>query len=81
MFTSLLTSLILNIVNIDTLNIEQISHFITVLKFLTLNRQFLAAINITNKNSQNEFFFFFFAITKICVAMRLADGGTRMGGI
>ena len=33
-----LTSLILNIVNIDILNIEQFSHIILVLKLLALNR-------------------------------------------
>ena len=33
-----LTSLIVNIVNIDILNIEQLSHIILVLKLLTLNR-------------------------------------------
>ena len=36
--TTLLTSLILNIVNIDILNIEQVSRIILVLKLLTLNR-------------------------------------------
>ena len=36
--TTLLTSLILNIVNIDIVNIEQLSHLILALKLLTLNR-------------------------------------------
>ena len=36
--TTSLTSVILNIVNIDILNIEQLSHIILVLKLLTLNR-------------------------------------------
>ena len=35
--TTPLTSLILNIVKIDILNIEQLSHLILVLKLLTLN--------------------------------------------
>ena len=36
--TRSLTSLILNIVNIDIFNIEQLSHFILVLKVLTLSK-------------------------------------------
>ena len=36
--TTPLTLLTLNIVNIDTLNIKQLSHVILVLKLLTLNR-------------------------------------------
>ena len=36
--TTPLTSLILNIVNIDTLNIKQLSHVLLVLKLLILNR-------------------------------------------
>ena len=36
--TTPLTSLILNIVNIDTLNIKQRSHVLLVLKLLILNR-------------------------------------------
>ena len=36
--TTPLTSLILNIVNIDILNIELLSHVILMLKLLTLNR-------------------------------------------
>ena len=77
--TTPLISLILNIVNIVIINIEQLSHIIIVLKFLTLKRQFLAATNITK--TLKIFFPFKFAITKICVAMRLAGDRTRMGGI
>ena len=36
--TTPLTTLILNIVNINVLNIEQLLHIILVLKLLTLNR-------------------------------------------
>ena len=37
---------------------------------------------MTNKASENKIFFpFNFAITKICVVIRLAEDGTRMGGI
>ena len=74
--TTPLTSLILIIVYI--LSIEQLSR----LKLLTLNRYFLGGTtDITNKNSQNKIFPFNFAFTKICVAIRLEEGGTRMGGI
>ena len=78
-----LASLILNIVNIDIVNIEQLSLLILVPKLLTLNWYFLARKNdITNKNSQNKIFSSFnFAFTKICVAISLAEDGTRMGGI
>ena len=80
--TTPLTSLILIIVYIEILNIEQISRLILVLKLLTLNRYFLGGTNdITNKNSQNKIFPFNFAFTKICVAIRLEEGGARMGGI
>ena len=49
---------------------------------LTLNRKFLAETDdITNKASQNNFFPFNFAITKICVAIHLAEDRTRMDGI
>ena len=55
--TTLLTSLILNTINIDILNIEQLLHLILALKLLTLNRQFLAGTNDnTNKNSQKKIF-------------------------
>ena len=69
----------MNIVKIDNFNIEQLSHLILVLKLLNLNRKVLAGTNdITNKNSQNQIFLFNFAITKICVAIRLPEDGTRM---
>ena len=77
-------SLILNIFNIGVLNIEQLLHHIIVLTLLTLNRKFLVGtIDITNENSHNKFFFlcFNFAITTICVAIHLAEDGTRIGGI
>ena len=74
--TTPLTSLILNIVNIDILNIKQLSHLILVLKLLTLNR-----IQQTKTLKIKYFVPFNFAITKICPALRLEADGTRMGGI
>ena len=65
--TTPLTSLILNIVNIDILNIKQLSHLILVLKLLTLNR-----IQQTKTLKIKYFVPFNFAITKICLALRLA---------
>ena len=63
------------------LNLEQFSHVILVLQLLNLNRQFLVGTDdITNKASQNKIFPFNFAIAN-CVAIRLAEDGTRMGGI
>ena len=71
-----MTLLILNIVNIDILNIKQLSHLILVLKLQTSNRQFFAETNdITNKASQNKIFSF------LCIAIHLAEYGTRMDGI
>ena len=54
-----------------------------MLLLLTLNRQFLAGTDdIPKKASQKNFFLSFnFTITKICFAVRLAEDGTRMGGI
>ena len=66
--TTSLTSLILNIVNIDTL-----SYLIFVLKLLTLNK--------TKTLKIKSFLPFNFAITKICVAIHLAEDGTRMDSI
>ena len=65
------------------INLEQFSHVIHVLHLLTLNRQFLIGLDdITKKASQNEIFFpCNFSIMKICVAIRLAEDGTRMGRI
>ena len=79
-----LTSLLLNIVNIDILNIEQLSHLIFLFKLLTLNRSFLAGTNdITQQKPPKikSFLPFNFAITKIFVAIRLAEGETKMDGI
>ena len=61
------------------INLEQFSHVIHVLHFLTLNRQFLIGMDdITKKASQNKIFFpCNFSIMKICVAIRLAEDGTR----
>ena len=70
--------------SISILNLEQFSHLIFVLQLLTLNRQFLAGTNdITNKASKKKKTFgsFNFAITRICVEVRLAEGGTRTGDI
>ena len=73
-----LTSLILNIVNIDILNIEQFSHLILVLKLLTLLGRMISQ---TKTLKIKSFLPFNFAVTKICVAIRLAEDGTRMGDI
>ena len=64
--TTPLTSLILNIINIDILNIEHLSQLILVLKLLTLNRQFFPGTNNIKQDSQNRIFLpFDFGITKI----------------
>ena len=65
------------------LNLEQLSHLILVFQLLTLNRHFFVGTdNITNKVSQKKYFLLFnFAVTKICVVIRLGEDGTRMGGI
>ena len=65
--TTPLTQLILNIVNIDILNIEQLLHLI------------LAGTNDITKTLKIKYFLCFnFAITKICVAIRLAEDGKGM---
>ena len=79
--TAPLTSLILNIDNIDILDTEQLSHFILVLKLLTLNSLLGQMISQTKTLKIKFFLSFNFAITKICVAIDLAEDGTRMGGI
>ena len=80
--TTPLTSIIWNIVNIDILHIEQLSHLILVLKLLTLPGNFLLGrmISQTKTLKIKSFLPFNFVITKICVAIRLAESGTRMGG-
>ena len=80
--TTPLTSLILNIVNIDILKTVQLSHLVVVLKLLTLRRSLLGRmISQTKTLTVKSFFLFKFAITKIYVAIRLAENGRRMGGI
>ena len=66
-----------------TLNFEHFSHLIIVAQLLTLNRQFLAGtlISQTKLPKMESFVPLNFAITKICVAMCLAEDETRMGGI
>ena len=68
-------TLMLNIVNFDIFNIEQLSHVILVLDLRTLNRKFLAGTNdITKKTLKIKYFLpLDFAITKICVAIRLCS--------
>ena len=63
------------------LNLEQFSPFILVL--LTLNRYFFVGMDdITNKSLKIKYFLpSNFAITKICVRIRLAKDGTRMDNI
>ena len=73
--TTPLTLLILNIVNIDILNIEQLSHFILVLKLLTLLGRMISQ---TKTLKIKSFLPFNFAITKICVAIRLAENGRHI---
>ena len=79
--TTPLTSLILNIVNIDILNIEQLSHLTLVLKLLTGHSLLRRIISQTKTLKIKSFLPFNFAISKTCVAIRLAEDGTRMGGI
>ena len=75
-----LTSLILSIVNIDILNIEQLSHLILVLKLLMLNRPYLAAMNdITYKNSQNKVFHLILQLVKL-VCDSFSRGWGKNGG-
>ena len=54
-----------------------------VFQLLTLNRYLLVGTDdFTNKASPKRYFLpFNFASTKICVAICLAEDGTRMGGI
>ena len=64
------------------LNLEQFSRHILVLQSLTLHSLLLAGTDdIANKTSQNIFFPFNFAITKICAAIHLTEDETRTGGI
>ena len=76
-----LTLLILFIIDIDILNIKQLSHLILVLKLLTGNSLLRRVIPQINPLKVKSFLPFNFAITEICVAVHLAEDGTRMGGI
>ena len=60
-----------NIVNIDILNIEQLSHLILVLKLLTGNSLLGRMISQTKTLKIKSFLPFNFAITKICVAIHV----------
>ena len=70
--TTPVTSLLLNFVNIDILNIEQLSHFNSLLGRI---------ISQTKTLKIKSFLPFNFAVIKISVAICLAEDRTRMGGL
>ena len=78
-----LTLLILNIVNIDIHNTHYSCAKVTIFRQVTpwwdklYHRQSLSKQNQLTSQSLS----FNFAMTKICVVIRLAEGGTIKGGI
>ena len=73
----------LNRSSVLTLNFGQFSHLILVLQLLILNRQFLAGTLISQTKPPKIKFFvpLNFEVTRIGVAIYLAEDETRMGGI